>query len=130
MYALTNPALKSQMKRTSVYWNRFQISSDRQIFRICSILKKKGMVSELFVDKNHLTNIVKTEGDYPTAITDIELFATVFRGDPQVTEIVDQNRDDEDLEMENETPGPAVVDEATASGSSAPVGDIIDVDTE
>ena len=80
MYALTNPALKSKMKRAGIFWNRFQISSDRQIFRISSILRKKGHVFDIFIDKNHLTNVIKREGDYPVAITDIEMFATIFHG--------------------------------------------------
>ena len=53
------------MKKERIYWNRFQISSDRQIFRISSILRRKGLIYDLFIDKNHLTNIIRHEGDYP-----------------------------------------------------------------
>ena len=123
MYSLTNPALKSQMKRAGIFWNRFQISSDRQIFRISSILRRKGLIYDLFVDKNHLTNIIRHEGDYPVAVFDIELFATIFHGEPAVAEIVDQNRGDDNSEMELDTAAIEVVEEAheEAAPSSEPV---------
>ena len=127
MFALTNPHLKSKMKKARIYWNRFQISSDRQIFRICSILRKKGLIYDLFIDKNHLTNIIKNEGDYPTAIPDIELFSTIFHSEPEVSAIVDQNRDQEDLELEPDTTITETVDEATDNTEASPSSDLVSV---
>ena len=57
------------------------------------------------------------------AVFDIELFATIFHGEPAVAEIVDQNRGDDNSEMELDTAAIEVVEEAheEAAPSSEPV---------
>ena len=125
------------MMKMKIFWNRFQISSDRQIFRICSILKKEGHIFHLFVDKNHVTNIVKDNGDHPIAVNELESFSNIFSGDQHVAEIVSQHEEDYQLEeMEVYPVVPAsteAVDEPidgspTSELNANPGGNIIDVD--
>ena len=104
MFAITNPALRSKMLKAKVFWNRYQTKYDLKIFRICLELRKMKLVSQVFIDRNHLTNVVLERGGPATPIYDLEIFPTMFNQDPRVLAVVSGQRYEPDEEDEVEAP--------------------------
>ena len=115
MYRLTDPSLRKVMLQEKIFCNRYQTAYDRQIFRLCQTLKKEKHVQYAFVDKNHLTTMVRAEGESPVAVYDFESFPALFTGNDAALTIIAEHR--ESAVVLNED------DEASTHGSK-----IIDVE--
>ena len=104
MFAITNPALRKKMLKAKVFWNRYQTKYDLKIFRICLELRKMKLVSQVFIDRTPLTNVVLVRGGPATPIYDLEIFPTMFNQDPRVLAVVSGQRYEPDEEDEVEAP--------------------------
>ena len=114
-----DPSLRKRMKEGKVFWNRHQTHYDHTIFKICQALYKKGEVKTVFVDKHHITTIIKSQGDPAVAVLDKESLPGMFHQKAAVLEVLAAYRvafDDADAEDEAE----AMAYDATADTTAAP----------
>ena len=125
MYQLTSPSLKKKMREVKIFVNRFQTKYDRRIFQLCSSLQKMSLVKHVFIDKNHLTTIIreKDEKDSPVIIYDFDYIPTLFHQDPAVLELLTKFRQTDPVEDDEE-----MADETLDQSSSTGRGRIIDVE--
>ena len=83
-----DPFLHKRMKEGKVFWNKHQTHFDHTIFKICQDLHKKEEVKHVFVDKNHLTNIIKSQGDHAVAVLNKESLPGMFNRKAAVLEVL------------------------------------------
>ena len=122
MYQLTSPSLRPKMKEEKIYLNRFQTKYDRRIFKLCQSLRERQLVKAVFVNKNHLTSIIREEDAPPNIIYDLEMIPTLFHQNPNVLHLLTKFRQSDPGEDDDEEVTGETLDQST-SGSR-----IVDVD--
>jgi len=120
-FALTDPKLRILMKERKIFLNRLQTPTDIDITRLCSKLRRAGLIAGQLVDKWHLTNVMPLDGSPPVPITGEEDFVEVFSPTVmvQVQGIIHDHK--ESLKPLGSSPPAAVVEPAVSGpAESAP----------
>ena len=66
------------MAAHNVFWNRFQAKADKHLYYLSGKLKSAGLIHSRFVDRWHVTNIIKVVGDPAIPVTKTHDFLTIF----------------------------------------------------
>ena len=77
-FKLTDPHLRPKIAVHNVYWNRFQAKTDKHLYYLSGKLKSAGLVHSRFVDRWHITNIIKVAGNPAIPVTTTHDFLTIF----------------------------------------------------
>ena len=115
---MTSPSLKKRIREEKVFINRFQTKYDRLIFKLCSSLHEMTLVKHVFIDKNHLTTIIreKDEKDSPVIIYDFDYIPTLFHQDPAVLELLTKFRQTDPVEDDEEMANDETLDQSSSIG--------------
>ena len=92
------------MAKARIYWNRFQIKSDRVIFEAAGELLRRKLIVSRSVDKNHVTNITMDESSAPVPVHCLQDFLSFFHNAQVVSDIIgkyhakDYDEDEEEID--------------------------------
>ena len=57
------------MSKHGIYWNRFQAKPDKHLYFLCGKLKAAGIIHARFIDRWHVTNLVRSSSEPPIPVT-------------------------------------------------------------
>ena len=121
-----DPALRSNMRRVGIFWDRYQANMDYKLFTVCLKLKRAKLIQDVFVDRYHVTNVLVEGKVGAIPIFHISDLICVFSANqlgavnPIVQEIFPESENDHVLAVE--TGGVRASRSQSASTAATPSG--------
>ena len=83
------------MKKSNLFWNRYQGKVDREIKKAADLLvhppkPHKPLLHSTFPNKEHVTCVTLTKDSTPKAIYTMQELYALFESDPTTSELVQQ----------------------------------------
>ena len=91
LYRILDPKARGLMAKAKAHWSRFQADADHKMFRICTEVRKVGLVNTVLINKDHCTSIQVQKGGKFIPVRCSSDILRIFNANVKVKEIVDKH---------------------------------------